>query len=56
MSNELISKRSENKIVEGKQYIPIDRDILELFKSTETDYVSKINQILREYMEAHQAK
>lgn len=34
----------------------IDRDVIEFFKAQGRDYQSKINQLLRAYMEAHQAK
>lgn len=34
----------------------LDQDVLEFFKTQESDYQTKINQLLRAYMEAHQAK
>lgn len=34
----------------------IDLDIIEYFKSRESNYRAKINQLLREYMEAHPVK
>ena len=36
--------------------LPIDKDIIEFFKAQDFNYPLKINQILRAYMEAHQAK
>lgn len=36
--------------------MPIDKDIIEYFKSQDFDYPNKINQLLREYMEAHENK
>jgi len=45
----LISKNSVEEL-------PIDRDIIEYFKSLDFNYPAKINQLLREYMEAHKAK
>lgn len=36
--------------------LPIDKDIIEFFKVQDFNYPLKINQILRAYMEAHQAK
>jgi len=39
-----------------QENFPIDRDIIEFFKSQDFNYPAKINQLLREYMEAHQAK
>lgn len=40
----------------NQENFPIDRDIIEYFKSLEFNYPAKINQLLRDYMEAHQAK
>lgn len=40
----------------NQENFPIDRDIIEYFKSLDFNYPEKINQLLREYMEAHQAK
>jgi uncharacterized protein (DUF4415 family) len=40
----------------NQENFPIDRDIIEYFKSMDFNYPSKINQLLREYMEAHQTK
>jgi uncharacterized protein (DUF4415 family) len=37
-----------------KTQIPIDSDILEWFKSQGVGYQNQINQLLRNYMEAHQ--
>lgn len=39
-----------------QENLPIDRDLIEFFKSQDFNYPAKINQLLREYMEAHQAK
>ena len=39
-----------------QENFPIDRDIIEYFKSLEFNYPAKVNQILRDYMEAHQPK
>ncbi|MDQ3181038.1 MAG: BrnA antitoxin family protein [Acidobacteriota bacterium] len=36
--------------------LPIDKDIIEFFKAQGFNYPLKINQILRAYIEAHQAK
>ncbi|MEM8779111.1 MAG: BrnA antitoxin family protein [Cyanobacteria bacterium P01_G01_bin.49] len=38
----------------AKVTLSIDRDVLEWFKSQEQGYQTKINQLLRAYMEAHQ--
>jgi len=40
----------------GQETLAIDREVIEFFKAQERDYQTKINQILRAYMEAHQAK
>ena len=40
----------------AEETFQIDRDIIEYFKSHDFNYPAKINQLLREYMEAHQAK
>lgn len=39
-----------------QENLPIDRDIVEFFKTQGLFYPLKINQLLRAYMEAHQAK
>jgi uncharacterized protein (DUF4415 family) len=40
----------------SQENLPIDRDIIEFFKSQDFNYSAKINQLLREYMEAEKAK
>lgn len=40
----------------SQETLAIDRDIIEFFKTQERDYQTKINQLLRAYMEAHQTK
>ncbi len=40
----------------NQESLAIDRDIIEFFKSQGRNYQAKINQLLREYMEAHQTK
>ncbi len=42
--------------VSSQETLAVDRDVIEFFKAQERDYKTKINKILREYMEAHQAK
>lgn len=39
-----------------QENFPIDKDIIEYFKSLEFNYPAKINQGLREYMEAQENK
>ncbi len=40
----------------NQENFPIDRDIIDFFKSQGFNYPAKINQLLREYMEANQGK
>lgn len=40
----------------NQENLPIDKDIIEFFKSRNFNYPAEINQLLREYMEAHQTK
>jgi len=49
-------KGSKTMMTNGQETLPIDLDIIDFFKTQESDYKAKINQLLRAYMEAHQAK
>ncbi len=40
----------------SQENLPVDRDIIEYFKAQGRDYQTKINELLRAYMEAQQAK
>ncbi len=40
----------------SQEILAVDGDVIEFFKAQEHDYQTKINQLLREYMEAQQAK
>ncbi len=40
----------------NQENLPIDKDIIEFFKAQGFNYPLKINQLLRAYMEARQAK
>jgi uncharacterized protein (DUF4415 family) len=40
----------------NQENLPVDRDIIEFFKTLDFNYPLKINEILRAYMEAEQAK
>lgn len=40
----------------SQENLPVDHDIIEFFKAQGFFYPLKINEILRAYMEAHQAK
>lgn len=54
--NALLRKNFKPIPRKHQENFPIDRDIIEFFKSQDFNYPAKINQLLREYMEAHQAK
>ena len=40
----------------SQEILAVDRDVIEFFKTQGLDYQTKINQLLRAYMEAQQAK
>lgn len=40
----------------NQENLPVDKDIIEFFKTQDFDYPLKINQLLRAYMEAEQTK
>jgi uncharacterized protein (DUF4415 family) len=40
----------------ARENLPIDRDIIEFFKSQSQNYQAAINQLLRSYMEANRTK
>ncbi|CAN5276713.1 BrnA antitoxin family protein [soil metagenome] len=40
----------------NQENFPIDKDIIEFFKAQSFNYPAKINQLLRDYMEAHENK
>ncbi len=40
----------------NQENLPVDKDIIEFFKTQGFNYPLKINQLLRAYMEAHKAK
>jgi uncharacterized protein (DUF4415 family) len=39
----------------NQENLPVDRDIIEFFKTLDFNYPLKINEILRAYMEAEQS-
>ncbi len=49
-------KGSQPTQVGLQETLVVDRDVIEFFKTQERDYQTKINQLLRAYMEAQQAK
>lgn len=48
LGNELTSSTPQEKL-------PIDKDIIEFFRSQGQDYPVRINHVLREYVEEHKA-
>ncbi len=54
--NPVIRRSFNNQSKNSQETLIIDSDIIEFFKSQDFNYPAKINQLLREYMEAHQAK
>ena len=54
--NPVVRTGLRNQLKNSQEILVIDRDIIEFFKSQDFNYPAKINQLLREYMEAHQAK
>ena len=55
-SDPIIRKKFKPIPRKNQENFPIDRYIIEFFKSQDFNYPFKINQLLREYMEAQQAK
>jgi len=55
-SNAIIRNKFKPVPRKNQENFPIDRDIIEFFKSQDFNYPAKINQLLREYMEGQQAK
>ncbi len=55
-SNPIIRKKFKPIPKKNQENFPIDRDIIEFFKTQGFFYPLKINQLLRAYMEEHQAK
>lgn len=55
-SNPIIRKKFKPIPKKNQENFPIDRDIIEFFKSQNFNYPAKINQLLREYMESQQVK
>ncbi len=49
-------KGSKSIPTKSQENLPVNRDIIEFFKAQDFNYPLKINQLLRAYMEAHQAK
>lgn len=54
--NALLRKNFKPIPNKSQENLPIDRDIIDFFKAQDFNYPRKINEILREFMEAQQAK
>lgn len=54
--NAVVRKGLKTSSVNSQEILPIDQDVIEFFKAQGQDYQTKINQLLRAYMEAEQAK
>ena len=54
--NAVVRKGLKTNSMTSQETLPIDRDVIEYFRSQGRDYQTKINQRLRAYMEAQQAK
>ncbi len=49
-------KGSKSALISSQETLAVDGDVIEFFKAQGCDYQTKINQLLRAYMEEHQAK
>jgi len=54
--NALVRRNLKPIPKKNQENVPIDKDITDFFKSQNFNYPLKINQLLRAYMEAEQAK
>ncbi len=54
--NAVVRKGLKKSLISSQEILPIDQDVIEFFKSQGRDYQTEINQLLRAYMETHQAK
>lgn len=52
----ILRNRPKTNAQNEPETLTVDRDIIEFFKSQGQNYQTKINQLLRAYMEAEQAK
>lgn len=49
-------KGLKKDLLNGQETLAVDSDVMEFFKAQGRDYQAKINELLRAYMEAQQAK
>ncbi len=54
--NAVVRRGSKSASANSQETLAVDGDVIEFFKARESDYQTKINQLLRAYMETHQAK
>ncbi len=54
--NAVVRKGSKSASTNSQETLAVDGDVIEFFKTQEHDYQTKINQLLRAYMEAQQGK
>jgi uncharacterized protein (DUF4415 family) len=54
--NAVVRKGSKTISANSQETLAVDGDVIEFFKAQGRDYQTKINQLLRAYMETHQAK
>lgn len=54
--NALVRKNGKPIPRKNQETLPVDSDIIEFFKAQGFNYPLEINQLLRAYIEAHQAK
>ncbi len=52
----VLRKNLKTAVINGQETLAVDGDVIEFFKTQEHDYQTKINQLLRAYMEAQQGK
>lgn len=54
--NAIMRKNFKPVARKNQEELPIDKDIIEFFKTQDFNYPLRINQLLRAYMEAQQTK
>ena len=54
--NPVVRKGLKAVQTNSQETLAVDRDIIEFFKTQGQNYQTKINQLLRAYMEAHENK
>ena len=54
--NAVVRKGKKANSMTSQETLAVDSDVIEFFKAQGRDYQTEINQLLRAYMEAQQAK